>query len=68
MKMPRWFKTEDWFAIAAISLLFLFFAKFSTDSGNLREGAIIIASDPMWWVMIAMGFMYRIMRKTWGLS
>lgn len=45
--MSKWWKKEDWIALAAFLGLFLFFAKFSTDSGDLLEGASIIAHDSM---------------------
>lgn len=51
MKRPKWWKRGDWYALVWFLAMFIFFAKFSTDGGSLREGAIIIAIDLMWRVM-----------------
>lgn len=64
MKMPGWWKQEDGIAVAAFAILFLFFAEFST-LGTLMDGAVRTATDPLWWLSVGMGLMWRIMAGSW---
>lgn len=64
MSMPKWWKFEDWIALAVFVGIFLFFAEFTT-RGTLAEGAVRTATDPLWWLSVGMGVTWRLMAGSW---
>lgn len=67
MRMPNWWKQEDWVVLGITTFLFAFVSWLEAGAEGFFAGVMRVLHEPLWLLLVIVCLMYRVIAKTWFL-